>query len=90
MLIVAGGWGSTSKNILDSTEVIIRRLGTFYILWYHMASTLLKVMDYDTWGIWRKAGRLPGAGFSLQGASIGSDFYVTGGDNVDIRRKKMS
>ena len=45
-----------------------------------MASTLLKVMDYDAWGIWRKAGRLPGAGFSLQGASIGSDFYVTGGD----------
>ena len=45
-----------------------------------MTSTLLKVMDYTKTGSWRKAGRLPGAGFSLQGASIGSDFYVTGGD----------
>ena len=46
-----------------------------------MASTRLKVMNYTGSGSWRKAGRLPGAGFSLQGASIGSDFYVTGGDN---------
>ena len=53
-----------------------------------MTSTLLKVMDYTKTGSWRKAGRLPGAGFSLQGASIGSDFCVTGGDNVDIRRKR--
>ena len=45
-----------------------------------MASTLLKVMNYTGSGSWRKAGRLPRAGFSLQGASIGSDFYVTGGD----------
>ena len=45
-----------------------------------MASTLLKVMNYTGSGGWRKAGRLPRAGFSLQGASIGSDFYVTGGD----------
>ena len=46
-----------------------------------MTTYFLQVMDYTNSGAWRASEPLPTARTSLQGVSIGQDFYVTGGED---------
>ena len=41
-------------------------------------------MDYTNSGTWKDAEPLPAARTSLRGVSIGQDFYVTGGEDLDL------
>ena len=42
-----------------------------------------QVMDYTNSGAWRVSEPLPTARTSLRGVSIGQDFYVTGGEDLE-------